>query len=77
MQSSDLTEAQARTLKNKSHPMFGYLAKLKRRMVFKGFRPDDPLLRKVLDAEAAMHFGWMCIIFRAGKLLGGDERVQL
>ena len=35
--------------------MLGYLTKLKRRMVFKGFRPDDPLLGRVVEAEAAMH----------------------
>jgi hypothetical protein len=55
MQSNDLTEEQARALNNKLQPILGYLSKLKRRMVFKGFRPNDAVLRRVVEAEAAMH----------------------
>jgi hypothetical protein len=55
MQSSDLTNAQARALKNKIHPMLGYLGRLKRRMVRRGFLNDDPLLAAVVKAEDAMH----------------------
>ena len=55
MQSRDLTGEQARALKNKVHPMLGYLGRLKRRMVRKGFLSDDPLLAAVCKAEDAMH----------------------
>jgi hypothetical protein len=55
MQSSDLTKAQARALKNKLAPMLGYLNRLKRRMVRRGFPPDDPLLVAARRAEDALH----------------------
>ena len=55
MQSHDLTRDQARALKNKLHPMLGYLGRLKRRMVRRGFLNDDPLLAAVVRAEEAMH----------------------
>lgn len=55
MQSNDLTKEQARALKNKLHPMLGYLGRLKRRMVRRGFLSDDPLLAAVCRAEDAMH----------------------
>src|SRR6478735_7005031 len=55
MQSNDLTRDQARALKNKLHPMLGYLARVKRRMVRRGFLNDDPLLAAVVRAEDAMH----------------------
>jgi hypothetical protein len=55
MQSDDLTRDQARALKNKIHPMLGYLTKLRKRMAYKGFTQDDPLLKVVQRAEMAMH----------------------
>lgn len=55
MQSNDLTKEQARALKNKLHPMLGYLGRLKKRMVRRGFLNDDPLLAAVCRAEDAMH----------------------
>jgi hypothetical protein len=55
MQSTDLTREQVRSLKNKLHPMLGYLSRLKRRMVQRGFLNDDPLLAAVVRAEDAMH----------------------
>jgi hypothetical protein len=55
MQSTDLTRAQARALKNKLQPMLGYLSRLKRRMVRRGFPNDDRLMRAVVEAENAMH----------------------
>jgi hypothetical protein len=35
--------------------MLGYLGRLKRRMVRRGFPNDDPLLAAVVKAEDAMH----------------------
>lgn len=55
MRSDDLTRDQARAIKNKIQPMLGYLSRLKRRMIFKGFPPDDGLLQAVCRAESAMH----------------------
>jgi hypothetical protein len=55
MRSDDLTREQARALKNKLHPMLGYLSRLKRRMSYRGFLPDDELMQAVVRAEAAMH----------------------
>jgi hypothetical protein len=55
MRSHDLTKAQARTLKNKLAPMLGYLNRLKRRMIRRGFPPDDRLLMAVRAAEDSMH----------------------
>jgi hypothetical protein len=37
MRSSDLKKNQARALKNKLAPMLGYLNRLKRRMIRRGF----------------------------------------
>jgi hypothetical protein len=51
----DLTKDQARAHKNKLQPMLGYLGRLKRRMVRRGFPNDDPLLAAVVKAEDAMH----------------------
>lgn len=47
MRSDDLTKARARALKNKLAPMLGYLTRLKRRMVRRGFPLDDRLLAVV------------------------------
>jgi hypothetical protein len=55
MQADDLTREQAAALKNKLHPMLGYLSRLKRRMVQRGFLSDDPLLDAVVQAENAVH----------------------
>src|SRR3954471_11915618 len=55
MQADDLTREQAAALKNKLRPMLGYLAKLKRRMVQRGFLTGDPLLDAVVNAEDAVH----------------------
>jgi hypothetical protein len=55
MRSEDLTRDQARALKNKLQPMLGYLSRLKKRMVYKGFTHDDELLQAVCHAEMAMH----------------------
>jgi hypothetical protein len=55
MQSHDLSREQARALKNKLQPMLRYLSRLKKRMVFRGFLPDDELLQAVGKAEMAMH----------------------
>ena len=55
MRSDDLTRDQAQALKNKLQPMLGYLSRLKRRMVRRGFPPDDPLLLADCQAEDAMH----------------------
>jgi hypothetical protein len=55
MQSDDLSRDQARALKNKLHPMLGYLTRLRKRMAARGFTQDDPLLQVVQRAEMAMH----------------------
>ena len=55
MRSDDLTCEQARALKNKLGPMLGYLNRLKKRMSYRGFPPDDELLAAVIRAEAAVH----------------------
>jgi hypothetical protein len=55
MRSDDLTRDQARALKNKLAPLLGYLNRLKKRMVNRGFMPDDELLQAVCRAEMAMH----------------------
>ena len=55
MRSDDLTRDQARAIKNKLHGMLGYLNRLKKRMTFRGFPPDDELLIAVCKAELAMH----------------------
>ena len=55
MQCDDLTDEQARALKNKLQPMLGYLNRLKQRMRRRGFRPDDRLLTAVCRAEDALY----------------------
>jgi len=55
MHSGDITSEQARALKNHLRPMLGALARLNRRMMYKGFLPNDPLLTAVRDAENAVH----------------------
>jgi hypothetical protein len=55
MKSEDLTRDQARALKNKLQPMLGYLNRLKKRMTYRGFPPDDELLQLVRQAELSMH----------------------
>jgi hypothetical protein len=55
MRSDDLTREQAQALKNKLQPMLRYLGRLKRRMNYKGFPPEDPMLVGVCDAENAIH----------------------
>jgi len=55
LQSHDLAREQAWALKNKLQPMLGYLGRLKRRMIRRGFLNDDPLLAAVVRAEDAMH----------------------
>ncbi len=71
---SDLNKEQARALKNKRQPILGYLTKLKRRMVFKGFRPDDRLLTAVVEAEAAMHTLWADVHYLSGGDVVGRRR---
>jgi hypothetical protein len=55
MRFDDLTREQAAALKNKLRPMLGYLGRLKRRMVQRGFLSGDPLLEAVVQAENAVH----------------------
>jgi len=55
MQADDLTRDQAAAVKNKLRPMLGYLGRLKRRMVQRGFLCDDSLLAAVVRAEDAVH----------------------
>jgi len=55
MDSSNLTREQARVLKNKIGPMLAYLGRLNKRMTFKGFPREDPLLRLTAKAEMASH----------------------
>ena len=55
MRADDLTREQAGAVKNKLRPMLGYLGRLKRRMVQRGFLSDDPLLSAVVRAEDAVH----------------------
>src|SRR4051812_3139240 len=55
MQADDLTRQEAAALKNKLRPMLGYLGKLKRRMVQRGFLSGDPLLDAMVQAENAVH----------------------
>jgi hypothetical protein len=55
MQSTDLTRDQARALKNKLQPMLRYLARLKRRMTYRGFQADDRLFAAVVQTENAIH----------------------
>ena len=50
MRSDDLTREQAEGLKAKLAPMLGYLNRLKKRMVRRGFPPVDPLLIDVCRA---------------------------
>jgi hypothetical protein len=55
MQREDVSREQARAPNNKLQPMLGYLGRLKRRMVRRGFLNGDPLLDSVVRAENAMH----------------------
>lgn len=55
MRSDDLTRDQAGALKNKLHPMLGYLGRPKKRMLRRGFQAEDPLFTAVVQAEDAMH----------------------
>jgi len=55
MNSSNLSRAQAEALKREIGPMLGYLGRLNKRMTFKGFPREDPLLKLVVDAEDALH----------------------
>jgi hypothetical protein len=55
MRAEDLTRAQAAAVKNKLRPMLGYLGRLKRRMVQRGFLSEDPMLAAVVRAEDAVH----------------------
>ena len=55
MRSDDLTREQARALKNKLHSMLGYLNRLRRRIVYRGFLPSDPLQIAVDRALDSMH----------------------
>ena len=55
MESSDLTPAQAKRLKESIRPMLGYLSRLKKRMEKRNFPHDDMLLRAVVKAYDAMH----------------------
>ena len=65
MRSDDLTKAQCRALRNKIGQQLGYLDRLKRRMVNKGFPPDDSLLVLVRQAENAMHELSVEVYYRA------------
>jgi|tagenome__1003787_1003787.scaffolds.fasta_scaffold17817887_2 hypothetical protein len=55
MRGDDLTREQAGAVKNKLRPMLGYLGRLKRRMVQRGFLSGDPLLAAVVRAEDGVH----------------------
>jgi hypothetical protein len=55
MKSNDLTQWQRHALRNKVRPMAQYINRLKKRMVSKAFRSDDPLFDAVLGAERATH----------------------
>jgi hypothetical protein len=55
MRSNDVIRDQARALKNKLQPMLGYLSRLRKRMAYRGFTQDDPLLRAMQKTEMAMH----------------------
>ena len=39
----------------KWQPLLRYLSRFKRRMTYRGFPPDDPLLAAVVNAENALH----------------------
>ena len=70
MQCDDLTDEQARALKNKLQPMLGYLNRLKQRMRRRGFTPDDWLLAAICRAEDALHV-------EVHYLAGGDRVERL
>ena len=53
MKSDDLSRDQARALKNKLHPMLGYLGRLKKRMLRRGFMPGDQLFAAAAAAAPA------------------------
>jgi hypothetical protein len=55
MQRNDLTNERTRALKNKLQPLLGYLNRLNKRIVRRGFPADDPLLVAVPRAECATH----------------------
>jgi hypothetical protein len=77
MRSDDLTRDQARALKNKLQPMLGYLNRLKKRMTYRGFPPDDELLRLVCQAETAMHQLHVATHYLAcGDTAGGKSRAN-
>jgi hypothetical protein len=77
MRSDDLARDQARALKNKLAPMLGYLNRLKKRMVYRGFPPNDELLRLVRHAELAMHELHIATHYLAcGDTAGGNSRAN-
>jgi hypothetical protein len=55
MKSSDLNQWQRHALQNKIRPMSLYLTRLRKRMLAKGFRDDEPLFQAATDAERAVH----------------------
>jgi hypothetical protein len=55
MRSNELTRDRARTLKNKTHPMLGYLGRLKYRMHDRRFPSDDLLFLTVVKTYDAIH----------------------
>jgi hypothetical protein len=55
MDSSDLTPAQAETMRDALGPHIRYLHKMKRRMEAQGFPLTDELLQKTIHAYDAAH----------------------
>ncbi len=55
MRSTDLNDWQRHALRNQVQRMSLYLTKLRKRMLAKGFRDDDPLLRAATEADRSVH----------------------
>jgi hypothetical protein len=53
--SDDLTADQLRTLEARVRPMLYYVNRLRKRMDKRGFLADDPLSRRVIAAQNALH----------------------
>jgi len=78
MRADDLTQEQARALKNKLQPMLRYIGRLKERMRRRGFVADDRLLAAVCRAEDAIHalsveVHYLACGERVGRTLNRDE----
>jgi hypothetical protein len=75
MNSSDLTLAQLKLLLERAERDLSYLARLKSRMVARGFPVEDELVRLVEDAQDRMMRLRMWLHYRFDEEMKGVERM--